>query len=265
MHKILEQFSNLHPGFGEVALCRLGQHSFLVKLGETLLALDPYLSANPKRLIPTLIEADEMVGIDLFLGSHDHADHIDRRSLPALASASPKASFIVPDAVRESVDSFPADRLIGANDMKRMEFGDISITGVAAAHEFLDMDDQGRYPYLGFVLHGYGVTLYHSGDCCVYEGLATKLASFDCDIMLLPINGRDAYRYTHDCIGNMTYQEAADLAGWLKCPLTIPAHYDMFTGNTEKPELFVDYMNAKYPSLGTAILEPGDVKLFKVR
>ena len=51
----------------------------------------------------------------------------------------------------------------------------------------------------------------------------------------------------------MTYQEAADLAGALAPKVTIPAHFDMFPGNMEDPELFVDYMQVKYPHLHTVV------------
>ncbi|MBR4124638.1 MAG: hypothetical protein IKR13_00405, partial [Victivallales bacterium] len=78
---------------------------------------------------------------------------------------------------------------------------------------------------------------------------------------LLPINGRDAWRLTHDCIGNMTYQEAADLAGLLTPRLTVPAHYDMFPNNQEDPWLFTEYMRVKYPRLATRIAKPGEICL----
>jgi hypothetical protein len=64
---------------------------------------------------------------------------------------------------------------------------------------------------------------------------------------MVPINGRDARRYSSNIIGNMTYQEAADLVGGLPVELTVPAHFDMFDGNSEDPQLMVDYMMVKYP------------------
>ncbi len=74
---------------------------------------------------------------------------------------------------------------------------------------------------------------------------------------MLPINGRDAKRLSSGCIGNMTYQEAADLAGALGPRLTIPAHYDMFAENSEDPALFDNYMRVKYPALKVCVCEHG--------
>jgi L-ascorbate metabolism protein UlaG (beta-lactamase superfamily) len=265
MNEIIKTFSELHPAFGQAAICRLGQHSFLLKVGETMIAVDPFLSEFPGRLVPPLIPAAELEGVDLILGSHDHEDHIDRPALPLMASASPEAKLIVPEALLAGMDCFPRERILGSDDLKRHEVAGVTITGIAAAHEFFDRDAAGHHPYLGYVIHGNGVTIYHSGDCCIYEGLLGKLAAFDCDLLLLPINGRDARRYSGGFIGNMTYQEAADLAGWLETPLTIPGHYDMFAGNTEDPLLFTEYMRVKYPALKTEMLSPGEVRLLTLR
>jgi L-ascorbate metabolism protein UlaG (beta-lactamase superfamily) len=91
------------------------------------------------------------------------------------------------------------------------------------------------------------VCLYHSGDTLVYEGLLTTLRRWKLDAAFLPINGRDAERYLSGCIGNMTYQEAADLAGELEVGLAVPTHWDMFVHNSEDPAKFVDFLAAKYP------------------
>jgi len=93
-----------------------------------------------------------------------------------------------------------------------------------------------------------GLTLCHMGDTCVYDGLTGRLkAAGEIDLLMLPINGRDAKRLRRNCIGNMTYQEAVDLAGQVTPRLTVPGHYDMFEGNTEDPALFASYMEIKYP------------------
>ena len=132
-----------------------------------------------------------------------------------------------------------------------------------ARHELLDRDPKtGLYPYLGYVIEGNGVTIYHSGDCCLYEGIAAKLRQWKLDLALLPINGRDAWRFTHDIIGCMTYQEAADLAGAIRPKRVMPAHYDMFAANTEDPQKFLDYVHVKYPDLVTELPPTGKVAVY---
>ena len=66
------------------------------------------------------------------------------------------------------------------------------------------------------------------------------------DAALLPINGRDGARYRRGCLGNMTFQEAADLAGELRPGLALPGHWDMFEDNPGDPQAFADYLDTKY-------------------
>ena len=260
---LLEKMAALTPEPGHFALCHLGQHSFLLKIGSDLLYLDPYLAPEPKRLIPPMIRAEEAADARIVCGTHDHGDHIDRPSWPLIAQASPEARFIVPEAVRKSVSEVPADRLIGMNAGETVTVGDIRIHAVPAAHELLDRDEKtGLYPYLGYVIEGPGVTVYHAGDCCLYEGIAAWLRKWHLNLALLPINGRDAWRFTHDVIGCMTFQEAADLAGAIRPDLVMPAHFDMFAVNTEDPRKFLDYVRVKYPALRAELPPTGRVVLY---
>lgn len=128
-----------------------------------------------------------------------------------------------------------------------MKTGGITIHAVPAAHEFLSPDECGRYPCLQYIIEGEGKRVYHAGDTLRYEGMLPLLKSFGpIDAALLPINGRDGARYRRDCIGNMTFQEAADLAGELRPGLVIPGHWDMFADNPGDPVSFADYLDAKY-------------------
>ena len=249
------------PHDSEFAVWWIGQHGFIVKLRQTVIYIDPFLTDCPERQVPPLLLPEEMTNADLILGTHDHDDHIDRKAWPTMALVSPRVQFVVPELVRQTLSKdlgISQDRFIGLDDCKTAEIKGLRITGIAAAHEFLDKDkDTGFYPYLGYVIEGNGCTIYHSGDTCIYEGLQSKLRRWKFDLMLLPINGRDASRLESGCIGNMTYQEAADLAGTLQPGLTIPAHYDMFAENREDPELFVNYMHIKYPHLKVRVCEYG--------
>lgn len=152
------------------------------------------------------------------------------------------------------------ERFVGLDDNLTVFERDLKISGIAAAHEFLDRDEiSGCYPYLGFIVEGNNCTIYHSGDTCIYEGMKTKLHKFDkLDVMFIPINGRDGKRYAIDLIGNMTYQEAVDLAGELRPGLVVPAHYEMFDLNSENPKNFAEYLEIKYPGVQYWIGEHGE-------
>ncbi len=127
----------------------------------------------------------------------------------------------------------------------------------------MDQDPKTKqYPYLGYILELDNIVIYHSGDTCLYEGMTTKLKNWNFDIAFLPINGRDAIRLSSGCIGNMTYQEAADLSGNITPHLTVPGHYGMFAKNTVDPKLFYDYMQVKYPELEVKLCKPGTKNIY---
>ncbi|WP_165234971.1 MBL fold metallo-hydrolase [Aquisphaera insulae] len=247
---------------GQGAYWWLGQHGFTLKLGATVCYLDAFLSDFPDRRVPPLIRPEDVTNADLVLGSHDHADHIDRSAWPAIAAASPRARFVVPALLRERIIGeldLPADRVLGVDVDRPVQHGGLVIRGVPAAHEFLDVDPEtGLHPYLGFVVEGSGLCLYHAGDTCIYEGMQEILRRWSFDVAFLPINGRDARRLAAGCIGNMTYQEAVDLAGTIRPRLTVPTHFEMFAMNSENPRLFEDYARVKYPGLRVAIPRHGE-------
>lgn len=247
---------------GQMALWWLGQHSFIVKAGNAVIYIDPFLSPHPDRQVPPLLEPSQITHAAMICGSHDHLDHIDRDIWPALAEASTDAKFVAPALFADQLASevgIDAHRMMGLDDGTSVSFAGVSITGVAAAHEFLDQDAATKqFPYLGFIIQIDGCTLYHAGDTCWYDGLQSKLKAHTFDAMLLPINGRDAARLSSGIIGNMTYQEAADLAGPLQPGLVVPTHYDMFAGNPGEPDAFCEYVKVKYPYVPTRICKYGE-------
>ena len=239
-----------HYGFGTIALWWLGQMGLMVKAGDTTICIDYYATPNESRQVAPPIAAEEMKGIDIFIGTHDHLDHIDHDAWKIWAKTNPDAKFVFPRMHMESVlaDGVNAENAIGLNAGESITIKDITIHAIAAAHEFPDQDPETKlYPYLQYIIEANGVRIHHAGDTVRYEGMMPELKSFGTiDVGLLPINGRDAKRYRENCIGNMTYQEAADLAGELGTKMVIPGHWDMFEFNGEDPHAFADYLDAKY-------------------
>jgi L-ascorbate metabolism protein UlaG (beta-lactamase superfamily) len=236
---------------GQGAFWWLGQHSFIVKVGQTVIYIDPYLAPSPTRQTPPPLKPEEVTNADLVLCTHDHGDHIDPDALPGIAAASPQALFVSPATTRERMLSLgiPENRHIPVSDGSSFPLPDSGVLwAIKAKHEFFDKGPLG-FPYLGYVIQANGVAVYHAGDTVVYDGLLTTLRDWELDVAFLPINGRDAERYRRNVIGNMTFQEAVDLAGELNVGLAVPAHYDMFAGNMEDPRKFADYLDAKFPNV----------------
>ena len=236
---------------GSVALWWMGQMGLVLKSANTTIMIDYFATPTKERQVQPPIPAKEVAGVDAFLGTHDHLDHIDHEAWKIWAKKCPKAKFVFPKAHEKSVleDGVKPENAVGINAEESVRIGDFIIHAIPAAHEFPDKDEAtGLYPYLQYIVECGGIKIYHAGDTVRYEGMLPAVKSFGrMDAALLPINGRDAVRYSNNCIGNMTYQEAADLAGEIGTKLVIPWHFDMFADNSEDPAKFRDYIEVKYP------------------
>ncbi len=251
----------LHPPAAAAALWWLGQSGFVIKLAGRIIYLDVFFSAMRSRRTPPLVLPRHVTHADVICGTHDHIDHIDHAAWPKLAAASPEALFVVPLLLRRRLIrelGLSGTRLLGVDEHQSIQIGPVTISAIPAAHEFLDRDRKtGLHPWLGYVIQGDGLTIYHAGDTCLYEGLENTIRRFKPDVMLLPISGRDARRLKSGCLGNMTFQEAADLAGHLRPSLVAPMHYDMFTFNGADPRRFTAYLKVKYPRQQSLIFHHG--------
>jgi len=214
----------------------LGQAGFLLRSGDLLCAVDPYLADEPRRLVPPAFDPAEPLGLAAVLCSHAHIDHLDPKALPTLARANPECVFVVPAAERETAVKLglAEERLRPAQDGDRIGLagGAAAVRVLPSAHEELETDASGAHRALGFVLELCALRVYHSGDCVPYEGLARRLSALRPDVALLPANGRDEERHRKGYLGNFTFAEAAELClaagiGWL-----VPHHFGMFAGNT---------------------------------
>lgn len=231
----------------------LGQSGFLVQWKNRHLLLDPYLSdslsekyaATDKphvRMTGRVVAPEQLNFIDVVTSSHNHTDHLDAQTIKPLFSVNPQMKLVIPEANR----AFVADRLqideaepIGVDDGATASAGGFQITGIASAHDTLEQDEAGRHKFLGYVVRFGSWTIYHSGDCMIYDGLIERLRTITetsgIDVALLPINGRAPERRV---AGNFDGREAARLAKAVKARLVIPCHYDMFAFNTASPDLF---------------------------
>ncbi|HLJ18315.1 MAG TPA: MBL fold metallo-hydrolase [Bryobacteraceae bacterium] len=228
----------------------LGQSGFLVQWQGRHLLLDPYLSDSLTakyastdkphvRMTERAIDPARLNFVDVMTSSHNHTDHLDGETLTPLLAANPRAVLVIPEANRD----FVADRLhidpampVGLDDGLSVDIAGFHISGVPAAHDELERDEQGRHKFLGFVVRFGSWTIYHSGDTLRYDGMADKLRPFGIDLALLPINGRAPERRVP---GNLSGREAAQLAHDIGAKLVIPCHYEMFEFNTASPNEFV--------------------------
>lgn len=265
----LERLRDLDLTAGTVALWWLGQAGFAVRAAGLVVLLDPFLAPMAERLYPPAFDPEDAAGIDLVACSHEHYDHLDLASLPAIARASPQARFIVPRPLVDAVAAagVPRARLIGAQPGEAIRLDGVTVHPVPARHGVGMLDaysfgtelSGGLYRYLGYVLDDGCLRLYHAGDTVVFPGMAERLRELRVEIALLPINGRDHFRESAGIVGNLDHREAAALAADAGADVLVPMHYDMFPENQGYPAHLVDVVRRHHPDL--TVIVPARARL----
>lgn len=229
-----------------VDLYWLGQAGFLIDVDGRRLVIDPYLSDTlarkyrdsrfpHKRMMPPPVHPSSLTDVNWVFSTHHHTDHLDPGTLPLIAESSPGARFIVPEAAAATAveRGVPDDRMITCNVGDRLELEpEVVVHVVPAAHEERRRDESGRDVFVGYVLELGDVVLYHAGDTVPFAELEEFLRRHVVTIALLPVNGRDAARRANGVPGNMTLDEALDLAERLGVPYFVGHHFDLFDFNT---------------------------------
>jgi len=236
----------------------LGQAGFLIDTPTARLIIDPYLSNSlgvkyagarypHQRMLPPPVDPSDIRSLRVYLATHHHGDHLDADTVAAVVPHNPDCAFVVPAASAESgkLSAVPPDRIFGADAFAPLKFGPIEIYPIPSAHEELTIDGAGHHIFLGYVISVDGLTIYHSGDCAPYEGLARNLSGFQIDLALLPVNGRDKARRDAGILGNFSLEEAVELAREAGFAHTIGHHFRMFEFNTIDVEAAARWLSSE--------------------
>jgi L-ascorbate 6-phosphate lactonase len=239
-------------GAEDLRLYWLGQAGFRIDVGETSFVVDPWASSHEDRLIPPPPLPQAAEGVDVLLVTHEHLDHLDLPFLPTILERSPSAIVVLPAPLVELVEPLiPAAQIVAVQPGEAIELREVEIHVVPAFHG-VTMEDAygdgstlgGRPRFVGYVL-GATRRIYHAGDSIVTDELRDALRDLDVEVALLPINGRDPEREARGIVGNMSADEAVQLALELGSQQLVPYHWDGFAGNTVPPGTVVDAAAAR--------------------
>jgi L-ascorbate metabolism protein UlaG (beta-lactamase superfamily) len=214
------------PG-GCLGITWIGHASFLIRTSKSALLVDPnwarWLKVI-KRLREPGLALHQLPSIDLVLVSHAHFDHLDRKSLRAVAAEQP---IVVPEHVGDLVHGLGFDRVHELKRWEQLDFGsdELRITLTPAHHwgaRVLHDDHRG---FGGFVIEHAGKTIFHCGDSAWFDGFAEIGKRWRIDVALLPIGAYDAPsgRDVH-----MNPEEALRAFLDLKASCMVPMHYGTF-------------------------------------
>ncbi len=224
---------------GRVAIQWLGQSGFALKAhsGDVLL-IDPYFSdsANADGGAARLVEVPvrpKDVRLDYLFLTHDHLDHTDPLTAPAIAQVNPEAPVICPPSACRHLTKLgvPQSQITTAMPGQSLEFPHFAVHVVAAQHS----EDSVGYVF-EFQNDGSStdtVSVYHTGDTEYNDALAAAVEQYGPEVLLVPINGR---------WGNMGAAQAALLTAQIAPREAIPMHYGMFAENTADPADFLTHL-----------------------
>ncbi|MHB8959150.1 MAG: MBL fold metallo-hydrolase [Candidatus Limnocylindrales bacterium] len=241
----------------------LGQAGFLLSVGSTRILIDPWLSAHALRASRPPAIDDLPDGIGWLLASHEHPDHLDLASLPALLDRYPGLEVVVPAPLRQRVASTDGRaHICCVQPGDSMRAGDVTVHVVHAWHGVKIEDGYSNgyglrgvdlTPFVGFVLRTSGPSIYHAGDTVAGVGLADEVKALGVDIALLPVNGRDAVREAAGILGNLDAREAVAFATSIGAGLMVPMHHDMVRGNRTPVGRVVEAAHRAKPPLSVLV------------
>jgi L-ascorbate metabolism protein UlaG (beta-lactamase superfamily) len=252
---------------GILHLWWLGQSGFLLQHAGRFLLMDPYLSDSLTRkyastnkphvrISERVIDPARLAFVETVTSSHGHTDHLDPETLRPLLAVNPRLRLVAPEAIR----ALAAERLgvetsrpIGLHNGQTCGLPGFTLHAVPSAHDTLETEASGRHKYLGYVVEAGPWRIYHSGDTRRYDGMEERLARFDLDAGLLPINGWAPERRVP---GNLSIEESVDLGLKARMRLVVPHHYDMFEFNTADPAAFL--ARAREKGLPATVLRLGE-------
>ena len=255
----LERLRRLAVPGGAVGLSWLGQAGFILRSGGTTALFDPFLAPHEGRVYDSGLPAAEAGGVDVVFCTHEHVDHFDAESAPAIAAASPGAVFVVPTPIVDMVTEagIADDRVVGLQPGQTIELAGLTVRAVPAMHG-VTMEDAygfgeslsgGLVRFLGYVVDAGDVRLYHAGDTIAFPGMEAMLRELTVDVAMLPINGRDPEREARGIVGNLTEREAAWLAKQIGAGVVLPMHYDLFERNRGYPDHLVQSVERDHPGV----------------
>jgi len=168
----------------------VGHATLLVQLDGVNVLTDPHFSeraspvifAGPRRLNPPGLAFEALPPIDVVVISHDHYDHLDRRSVERLA-ATHKPLFLVPLGLKAWFRGLGIERVLELDWWESRRVGTLSVTLAPVQHwsARTPFDTDCRL-WGGWALAGRERRVFFAGDTGYYEGLreiGARLGPFD--------------------------------------------------------------------------------------
>lgn len=209
----------------EICVTWIGHASFLIQTCEYSVLIDPIWAKwlkVIKRIRHPGFQIHDLPAIDLVLVTHAHFDHLDRKTLRAVAANQP---IVVPKYVGSLVRNLGFHAIHELDTWQSYEYGRLRITLTPAFHWGARMLHDSYRGFGGFVIEYKGRTVFHCGDSAYFEGFKEIGKRHRIDLALLPIGAYDppTQRDVH-----MNPEQALQAFLELGAQRMIPMHYGTF-------------------------------------
>jgi L-ascorbate metabolism protein UlaG (beta-lactamase superfamily) len=210
---------------GQLALTWIGHASFLVQTPQHNILIDPNW-ANwlivIKRLRRAGFALQDLPSIDLVLVTHAHFDHLNRRTLRAIAARQP---IVVPKGVGNLVHDLGFERVHEMNWWEEFTFKKLKIIFTPAKHWGARTITDAHRGYGGYCIDYEGRQVYHVGDSAYFPGFREIGRRLAPEIALMPIGAYEppSFRDVH-----ISPEEAVTAFRELKSKIMIPMHFGTY-------------------------------------
>jgi L-ascorbate metabolism protein UlaG (beta-lactamase superfamily) len=208
----------------------LGHCSFFIRINGITLITDPTLDNMlfMKRFAGIPCPIEQITGLDYVLLSHNHRDHIDKKSLKAIFKANPKSKALIPLRTSSLIDSYTKNIEEAGWFQQYTTPSNIRIYFMPAKHwTRRGMFDFNKRLWGSFVIQTDSLTLFFTGDTRLGDHFAEIAALFPkIDYAFMPIGAyKPAYIMQR---AHMSPTEAVEAANILKPEHFIPMHYGTY-------------------------------------
>ena len=253
----------------------IGHSSFIINNFDLNIITDPIFSERaspfsffgPKRLIPPAIDYEDLPNIDVIVISHNHYDHLDKKTIKNLNKINPDIIYLVPLKLKKWFEGLGTKNVYEFNWWEEKKIKNTTFTFVPVQHwSRRGLFDKNKTLWGGWWIENDTIKLVHLGDTGYtndFIEINKRLGSPD--LAFIPI-GAYAPRWIMK-ESHMNPEEALKTAFDLDAKKSIGMHWGTFiltTEPTEEPRQILENLIIEKDlnkDFFSTIL-PGDVYLF---
>lgn len=232
------------PVFGtDPYIMWIGHSTFLIRIGNKTILTDPIFDSfscflNFERLMPPGVAIENLPPIDVVLISHNHPDHMDKKTLLFLKKQH-NPLFLIPYGNGEWFDRRGFSHVREFSWWDTLTSGDLTCTFLPAIHwSQRGLVDHNRSMWGGWMIEGYDehrhTRLFFAGDTAYGEHFKVIAEAYPrIDLALLPIGPCDPNKLNKEA--HLNGEEVGRAFLDLNADCLVPMHWGTYRLEAEPP------------------------------